>query len=208
MNEDQIIADEPSTVASHTDSQEVSKPRKKIMSDAAIAANRANAKKCTGPKTRDGKFKSCLNAMKHGIYSNKFLLLTEDKEVFANVSASFVEEFKPTTPSELELLEQLITIAWRRRRVTELIQQRINSTIETVVQECAAQPEPRPTPAKISAMAFERIEQQTPSFARMEAYELRLCNLFHRVLNRFYAMRDKKISNETKLIRDRLSFAA
>ncbi len=42
----------------------------------------------------------------------------------------------------------------------------------------------------------------------MEVYELRLCNLFHRILSRFYSMRDKKFNNETKFIRDRLSFAA
>jgi len=204
LNDELKLTNDPSTEASNVESQ----PRKKTMSDAAIAANRANAKKCTGPKTREGKFKSCLNAMKHGIYSDKFLLSTEDKEVFENVSASFVEEFKPSTPSELELVEQMIAIAWRRRRVTQMIQQRINATIDTVVQEYAQNPEPRPSPAEISALAFELIEKQTPSFARMEAYELRLCNLFHRILSRFYSMRDKKFNNETKFTRDRLSFAA
>ncbi len=203
LNEDLNITNDPSTVPSNVELQ----PRKKTMSDAALAANRANAKKCTGPKTREGKFKSCLNAMKLGSYSDKFLLSTEDPQVFENVSASFVEEFQPSTPSELELVEQMIAIAWRRRRVTKMIQLRINATIDTVVQECTPRPGPRPTPAEISALAFERMEQQTPSFARMEVYELRLCNLFHRILSRFYSMRDKKFNNETKSIRDRLSFA-
>ena len=65
QTEEQNIASDPSTVET---------PRKKTMTEAALAANRANAKKCTGPKTREGKFKSCLNALKHGLYSHNFII--------------------------------------------------------------------------------------------------------------------------------------
>ncbi len=78
--EEQNIANEPSTVASHTESQ----PRKKTMSEAALAANRANEKKCTGPKTREGKFKASLNALKLGHYSNAFAIKTKVIEFFDN----------------------------------------------------------------------------------------------------------------------------
>lgn len=130
MNEDLNIANEPATVASQPESETVSQPRKKTMSEAALAANRANAKKCTGPKTREGKFKASLNALKHGTYSHTFVLKTEDVDMFENFSKSYIEEFQPQTPSELELLKQLISVAWRRNRVAELVQRRLNKAIE------------------------------------------------------------------------------
>ena len=47
MSEPLNFANDPSNVDST--------PRKKTMSPAAIAANRANARKSTGPRTRNGK---------------------------------------------------------------------------------------------------------------------------------------------------------
>ncbi len=193
--EEQNITNDPSTVET--------KPRKKTMSEAALAANRANAKKCTGPKTRAGKFKSSLNALKHGAYSHNFILKTEDAGTFENFSKSFIDEFQPETPSELELLKQLISVAWRRNRMAELIQLRINQAIDTVI----ANSEPTAA-AEITLQAYDRLEITQPSFARQEAHELRLANLFQRTLCRLNAIRDKKLRNETKFIRDRLSFAA
>ncbi len=197
-NEALNIDNEPSTVI---------KTRKKTMSEAALAANRANGKKCTGPKTREGKFKSCLNALKHGIYSHTFILKTEDAGIFENFSKSFIDEFQPATPSELELLKQLISAAWRRTRIAELIQIRIDHAIDTVL----ATPSPLPTQntgAPVTLRAFEHLDHQQPSFARQVAHEFRLASFFQRTLGRLQSIRDKKLRNETKFARDCLAFAA
>ena len=197
-NEALNIDNDPSTVV---------QPRKKTMSEAALAANRANARNCTGPKTREGKFKSSLNALKHGLYSHTFIIKTEDVGVFENFSNSYIDECQPTTPSELELLKQLISAAWRRTRIAELIQLRIDQAIDTVL----ATPAPLPaqnTGAQVTLRAFEYLEYQKPSFARQEVHELRLASFFQRILCRLQSIRDKKLRNETKFARDRLSFAA
>ena len=198
QNDELNIDNDPSTVV---------QPRKKTMSEAALAANRANAKKCTGPKTREGKFKSSLNALKHGLYSHTFIIKTEDAAIFENFSKSYIDEFQPATPSELELLKQLISAAWRRTRIAELIQLRIDQAIDTVL----ATPAPLPaqnTAAHVTLRAFEHLEYQKPSFARQETHELRLASLFQRILGRLQSIRDKKLRNETKFARDRLAFAA
>ncbi len=200
QNQEPTIANEPSTVASHVES----KPRKKTMSEAALAANRANAKKCTGPKTREGKFKASLNALKHGSYSHKFVVKTEDAAVFENFSKSFIDEFQPATPSELELLQQLISAAWRRHRIAELIQLRIDKAIDHAL---AATPAPTPA-ADITLKAFDSLEHEKSSFTRLVAHEFRLAALFQRTLGRLQSIRDKKIRNETKFARDPFAFAA
>ena len=46
-----------------------------------IEANRKNAKLSTGPKTASGKFRSCRNALKHGLDSRKHLIIGEDFKV-------------------------------------------------------------------------------------------------------------------------------
>ena len=49
--------------------QEISAENKgvKSVSQRKIDANRQNAQKSTGPKTSEGKAKTCLNAQKHGL---------------------------------------------------------------------------------------------------------------------------------------------
>ena len=47
-----------------------------------INANRENAKMSTGPKTASGKFRSCRNALKHGLDSKKHLIIGEDVKEF------------------------------------------------------------------------------------------------------------------------------
>ena len=52
------------------------------MSEAALAANRANALKSTGPRTAAGKLKAASNSLKHGLYSMKnFDNSIDDNEV-------------------------------------------------------------------------------------------------------------------------------
>ena len=107
--EEQNIANDPSTVASQEDSQELSQPRKKTMTEAALEANRANARKSTGPRTAAGKARSASNAFQHGLYSMKNYrhLVTHPNLVAATVH-NLLEEYQPVTPTEHMLLQQLI----------------------------------------------------------------------------------------------------
>jgi hypothetical protein len=125
-----------------------------------IAANRLNAKKSTGPRTQNGKIKSSVNALRHGLYSEKYIATTEDQNTFRAFAASFIEEFEPQTASELELVDALIHTAWRRRRISSLISAHLNQALADVDRQdqrmkmqnqtqSASQPQPSPenTPA-------------------------------------------------------------
>jgi len=47
-----------------------------------LKANRENAKKSTGPKSKEGKAITSKNAIKHGILSNVTVLPVEEERVF------------------------------------------------------------------------------------------------------------------------------
>jgi hypothetical protein len=53
-----------------------------MAAEAQIKANQENAKKSTGPKTEEGKQRSSMNAMTHGIFSKIPLLPGENIEQF------------------------------------------------------------------------------------------------------------------------------
>ena len=61
------------------------------ISEAKLAANRANAVKSTGPVTAEGKAKSSLNAVKTGLTGRTILLSTEEAAVYeAHISNTFL----------------------------------------------------------------------------------------------------------------------
>ena len=49
-----------------------------MASNKKILANRKNSLKSTGPKTVNGKFKSSLNSIKHGLYAEKIAVIGEN----------------------------------------------------------------------------------------------------------------------------------
>jgi hypothetical protein len=55
-----------------------SSSKSKPVSSRKRAANRANARKSTGPRTPEGKARSSRNAISHGIYCQNLLLPGED----------------------------------------------------------------------------------------------------------------------------------
>lgn len=74
-----------------------------------------------GPKTPEGKAKVKLNAVKHGILSTEAVIrrgdLKENEEEYATLRDQFFDEMQPIGLLEMMLVDKLITIYWRERRV-------------------------------------------------------------------------------------------
>ena len=64
-----------------------------MASEKQLRANRANAKRSTGPKTATGKTLSCMNACKHGLTAESIVIGDEDPRAFDLLRANS----KPTT---------------------------------------------------------------------------------------------------------------
>jgi hypothetical protein len=80
------------------------------LSEAQLAANRANAKLSTGPTSPTGRAKSSRNNFRHGLTQNEgsiILLETESVEEYNEALLGFLDEWKPATPTERDLVERL-----------------------------------------------------------------------------------------------------
>src|SRR3954467_14832797 len=87
-------------------------------SDARIEANRRNAQKSTGPRTAEGKARSRLNGLVHGLRSEEVVLPTESREAFDAHLARWLADWNPPTEARRHLVERAAVAAWRLRRCT------------------------------------------------------------------------------------------
>ena len=99
---------------------------KKPVSEAQLNANRANAQHSTGAKTEEGKANSSRNNFRHGLAgltrNESFMLLCPDesKEEYDRSVEAFMDEWKPTTATELDCVLRLASRQWLRRRAIRL----------------------------------------------------------------------------------------
>jgi hypothetical protein len=84
------------------------------------AANRANSLHSTGPRTESGKQRSSQNALGHGLTARTAVLPTEDPAAYKRHIQQFLDEYKPATPTETQLTQELADTAWRINRIPSL----------------------------------------------------------------------------------------
>src|SRR5580700_9689044 len=85
-----------------------------------IDANRANAQKSTGPKTEEGKAKSRLNRLSHGLASSATFVPGEDPEELKALLTDLMDEYEPATPTEQILVEKMTLNQWLSLRAFRL----------------------------------------------------------------------------------------
>jgi hypothetical protein len=88
-----------------------------MASEKQVEANRANARKSTGPKTAEGRARSRANAWKHGLTASTLIIVGEEPDEFDELRAALIDSYDPQSPWERELVERLAGIFWRLRRV-------------------------------------------------------------------------------------------
>jgi len=101
----------PPTIAADTEAHVVSSLR--------AETSRQNGRKSNGPKTTEGKNRSRLNALKHGVRSETLLLEAGSEEENAALQVLRVrleQQFLPRTVEEQLLLETAVHALWQKQR--------------------------------------------------------------------------------------------
>src|SRR5271163_3352614 len=82
--------------------------------------NRENAQHSTGPKTKAGKWRSSLNALRHGLTGQVVVMPNEDLAAHRSHEKSFTDEYHPKGATEAQLVQQLADTSWRLNRVVSI----------------------------------------------------------------------------------------
>ena len=89
-----------------------------MASEKQISANRANAKKSSGPRSEKGKVVSRLNALKHGLTARDIVIFDENPADFEALKVDLFEDYQPVGRDEIELVSLIAALFWRLRRVS------------------------------------------------------------------------------------------
>lgn len=81
------------------------------------AANRENAKHSTGAVTEAGKNVVSLNAVRHGLTSQRLFLHGENPAEYHSLMDDLIASLKPFGTLELILVEKIATATWKQRRL-------------------------------------------------------------------------------------------
>ena len=88
-----------------------------MASERQIAANKANAKRSTGPRTPAGKSRSRRSAVKHGLTSKTVaVLFDEDPEEFEALRQGLLDDYRPKTTLGREIVHELTYVTWQLAR--------------------------------------------------------------------------------------------
>ena len=82
-----------------------------------LLANKDNARKSTGPKSAAGKLKSSQNAIKHGLCTEKFMVIGEKVDELIYIKDELVNQLKPIGIHQEIIVSKLIDIAIRMIRI-------------------------------------------------------------------------------------------
>jgi hypothetical protein len=147
------------------------------------AINRANAQQSTGPRTEAGKQRSALNALTHGLTCRTAVLPSEDPAAYEQHRRQFLEEYRPATPTETQLVHELADTSWRLNRIPLL-----EADLLSRAQSPAPSPQ-SPAPA-VAALATLGLHGQ------------RLSRQFHKTLEHLREIQLERRQREHKELKD------
>jgi len=153
-----------------------------------IESAHINGAKSRGPKTVEGKRRSSANARKHGLASKT---IAPDPASFAEINvaaAQYVVEFRPASPGELLLIDQMAVAKIRQRQAW--------------AAETAAWNRALAAHDGCIATAFLSLAESN-DLACILRYETGFSRQYHRALKQFLAIRELRLRNEPEL-RDKI----
>lgn len=162
---------------------------RKTMTPAAIAANRRNALKSTGPRTPEGKARASRNNLRHGLHSRELVIpsgpLAESRAQFEALRAAFHADLRPATAYEAELVDRMACCHWLARRVQRFEGNPVGSaygdeqSLGRAVQ----------TGNRTSAIGHPDACFYHPAFLAMVRFENRHDRIFHHAYTKLLALR-------------------
>jgi hypothetical protein len=133
--------------------------------------NQANAQHSTGPKSAEGKKKSSLNALSHGLTGQIVVMPTEDLQAYQRHLESFTDEYNPEGATEAHLVQALADTSWRLNRIVAL---------------------------EANVLALPDLESQTKALANLSLHSQRLSRQFERTVAQLRELQKTRQAQEKR----------
>ena len=88
-----------------------------MVSEKQLEANRQNARKSTGPRSAEGKFRASRNAVKHGLTAESVVLPNEDPAEYESRLQEWLGDFPPNNAIERSLIDRAMHNTWKLDRI-------------------------------------------------------------------------------------------
>ncbi len=98
-----------------------------MATESQILANRRNAQKSTGPRSRQGKAAISQNAVQHGLSARQTIISSESQADFELYRDRMLCELAPASPMESMLAERIVSLSWRLKRTGRIQNQVIDA---------------------------------------------------------------------------------
>ena len=90
------------------------------VSDLQLIANRENAQHSTGPRTPEGKKRSSLNAVRHGLTGQVVVMPYEDLQAYNEFLDRYIKGLNPKNEPEKQLAVDMANTTWKLNRCTSI----------------------------------------------------------------------------------------
>ena len=151
-----------------------------------ILASRRNGALSRGPVTPEGKRRSAMNALAHGLLADCVVLPGESRTGFQDLVSQYIERLQPADAIELGMIEEMAAAYWRLRRSWALEKSLLSEALEK---------QPDADPMTRLTAAF-RGQASSPELALLHRYETRLHVMFQRALHNMFLLRAPEMRNE------------
>ena len=149
--------------------------------------DRANAKKNAGGKTEEGKKKSALNAMRHGLTGATFLMNDEDRAAWEAFSKPLIDSLKPADPMELQLAQLVAQDNYRINRIHAIEENTFS------LGNCGG------------VCGEDVFLRHDKTFQNLSLYEQRISRNMHKNLKALQELQDRRKSEERQTPRESIA---
>jgi len=144
--------------------------RRRSFSQKAADASRRNGAKSNGPTTSEGKTRRNRASLIHGAFSSSDLILPEDQDRYNAIFNDYIQLYRPSCDLELEIIEQMVSASWRRRRHSAIGQQYWNQAITELALDPANKGLSR---LAIATKAHSKLHSEKVNLTALEVSEYR-----------------------------------
>ncbi len=167
------------------------------ISDTQLQANRLNAQLSTGPKTPEGKKRSSLNALRHGLSGQIVVLPNEDMQAYLAFGQRLLDDMAPQGELEKQMVQTLVDTQWRLNRGRS-----VENCMFAMGHEGTAGDIDVAHPQVHASMASARLfMQESAQVEKLSRYEQRLARTFSTTLKQLREIMAERKQREAAELR-------